>query len=221
MKNISLKEIYLHEDHYPNSLPAGSPEVRSNATTDCNKQFNRNQMDKNEKVETRTLILPDDIEAVRKLWFDYLVWGNDKMQELYGVHPHNPKEAVEQDIEQISKFQPPYGQLILAVYEGKICGLGSLKSINPEIGEIKRMFVDPNVRRVGAGRAILEGLLSEAKKVGYHKVRLDSPKFMEAAHSLYRRFGFRDIEAYPEMEIPAAFKDYLLFMELDLTAENK
>jgi hypothetical protein len=52
-------------------------------------------MEKNEKVETKTLKLPDDIEAVRKLWFDYLVWGNDKMQELYGVHPNNPKEAVD------------------------------------------------------------------------------------------------------------------------------
>lgn len=195
--------------------------VSQKATTDRNNQFNKQQMNKKEKVETRTLILPDDIEAVKQLWLDYLVWGNDKMQELYGVHPHNPKKAVEQDIQQIRKFQPPYGQLIIAVYEGKICGLGSLKSINSEIGEIKRMFVDPTFRRIGAGRAILKGLLVESKKAGYKKVRLDSPKFMEAAHSLYRSFGFRDIEPYPEMEIPAEFKDYLLFMELDLTADNK
>lgn len=174
-------------------------------------------MDKKEKIVTRTVVIPDDLKAVKKLWLDYLVWGNNKMQELYGVHPHNPKDAVEEDIQQISKFQPPYGQLILAIYDGKVCGLGSLKSINPEIGEIKRMFVDPTFRRSGAGQAIIEGLLNEAKKVGYKKVRLDSPKFMEAAHSLYRRFGFRDIEAYPEMEIPAEFKDYLLFMELDLS----
>ena len=177
-------------------------------------------MAKKSKVEVRYAQIPDDIESIEKLWFDYLVWGNDKMQELYGVHPHNPQEAVEQDIQQISKFQPPYGQLIIAVYEGKICGLGSLKSINSEIGEIKRMFVDPTFRRIGAGRAILEGLLVESKKTGYKKVRLDSPKFMEAAHSLYRSFGFRDIEPYPEMEIPAEFKDYLLFMELDLTDHN-
>lgn len=175
------------------------------------------EMNTSEKVKTRAVVIPDDLEAVKQLWFDYLVWGNEKMQELYGVHPHNPKEAVEQDIQQIGKFQPPYGQLILASYEDKLCGLGSLKRINPEIGEIKRMFVDPASRRIGAGRAILEGLLLEAKKVGYKKIRLDSPKFMEAAHSLYRRFGFRDIDAYPEMEIPAEFKDYLLFMELDLT----
>ena len=178
------------------------------------------EMSKSENVKTRTVVIPDDLEAVKKLWFDYLVWGNDKMQELYGVHPHNPQEAVKQDIQQINKFQPPYGQLILASYDGKLCGLGSLKRINSDIGEIKRMFVDPASRRIGAGRAILEELLLEAKKVGYKKVRLDSPKFMEAAHSLYRSVGFRDIDAYPEMEIPAEFKDYLLFMELDLTDDT-
>ncbi|MBP7271175.1 MAG: GNAT family N-acetyltransferase [Bacteroidia bacterium] len=171
------------------------------------------------KVTVRSLELPDDLEAVRKLWMDYLSWGNNKMQELYGVHPHHPAETVEQDIRQISKFQPPHGQLLLAVYEGRVCGLGSLKSISADIGEIKRMFVDPNLRRMGAGRAILEGLLTAARKIGYKKVRLDSPRFMEAAHALYRSVGFRDIEAYPEVEIPEAFRAYLLFMELDLTKE--
>ncbi|MEL4455278.1 GNAT family N-acetyltransferase [Lutimonas vermicola] len=178
-------------------------------------------MTKKSNVEVRYAQIPGDIESIQKLWFDYLVWGNKKMQELYCVHPHNPKEAVEKDIQQISKFQPPHGQLLIAIFEGKICGLGSLKSINSEIGEIKRMFVDPNFRRIGAGRAILEGLIEESRKAGYKKVRLDSPKFMETAHSLYRSFGFRDIEAYPEMEIPAKFKDYLLFMELDLMKYTK
>lgn len=173
-------------------------------------------MDKKLLVETRPAILPDDLEVIRKLWMDYLVWGNDNMQELYGVHPHNPAEAVQQDIEQINKFLPPQGRLILAVYGDKVCGLGSLKRIQLEIGEIKRMFVDPAFRGIGAGRAILERLLQEARIAGYKQVRLDSPKFMTAAHALYRSVGFRDIEAYPEMEIPAAFKAYLLFMELDV-----
>lgn len=167
-------------------------------------------------VQVRDVILPNDVNDIRRLWLEYLIWGNDEMQSLYGVHPHNPQEAVEQDIELIDKFLPPNGRLMLAIYEGKVCGLGSLKSINEDIGEIKRMYVDPTFRRIGAGRAILEGLLLEAKKAGYKKVRLDSPKFMDKAHSLYRSFGFIDIEAYPEMEIPEEFKAYLLFMELDL-----
>ena len=177
-------------------------------------------MDKKEKVITRTIHLPDDIGTVKSLWLNYLTWGNDKMQELYGVHPHNPTEAVEEDIRAINKFQPPYGQLIVAVYQGNVCGLGGLKSISPEIGEIKRMFVDPAFRGIGAGRVILKGLLVEAKKMGYQKVRLDSIKFMESAHSLYRSVGFRDIEPYPESEILAAFKDYMVFMELDLSENH-
>ncbi len=44
---------------------------------------------------------------------------------------------------------------------------------------------------------------------------------MEEAHSLYRSLGFLDIEAYPEMEIPPEFKNYLLFMELDLMNDTK
>ncbi|MEI7628642.1 MAG: GNAT family N-acetyltransferase [Bacteroidota bacterium] len=171
----------------------------------------------NSKVLVRNVIIPNDIEAVRKLWFDYLTWGNNEMQSLYGVHPHDPQEAVEQDILLIDKFLPPHGRLILAVYEDKVCGLGSLKSINSEIGEIKRMYVNPSFRKIGAGRAILQSLINAAKETGYKKVRLDSPKFMEAAHSLYRSFGFKDIPVYAEVEIPEEFRQYLLFMELDLS----
>jgi GNAT superfamily N-acetyltransferase len=105
---------------------------------------------------------------------------------------------------------------VLAIFEDKVCGLGSLKSINPEIGEIKRMYVDPSFRKIGAGKAILQSLINAAKETGYKKVRLDSPKFMEAAHALYRSFGFKEISVYPEVEIPEEFRQYLLFMELDL-----
>jgi hypothetical protein len=45
---------------------------------------------------------------------------------------------------------------------------------------------------------------------------IDFVRQMEAAHSLYRSFGFQDISAYPEVEIPKEFRQYLLFMELDL-----
>ena len=174
-------------------------------------------MNSNSVVEVRDVKLPVDIDSVRQLWTDYLTWGNDKMQMLYGVHPHNPKEAVEQDIKTIDKFLPPNGRLILAFIEGNACGIGCLKSINKEIGEVKRMYVDPTYRKIGVGRAILESLLNASKKTGYKKVRLDTPKFMEAAHSLYRSFGFKDIPVYPEVEIPEEFRKYLLFMELEIS----
>jgi GNAT superfamily N-acetyltransferase len=173
-------------------------------------------MNTNPSVEIREAQLPDDIENIKQLWTDYLTWGNDKMQLLYGVHPHNPIEAVREDIKNIDKFLPPNGRLILAFIDDKACGIGCLKSINDEIGEVKRMYVDPSFRKIGAGRAILQGLLNAAKEAGYQKVRLDSPKFMDAAHSLYRSFGFAAIPVYDEVEIPEEFRQYLLFMEINL-----
>jgi GNAT superfamily N-acetyltransferase len=174
-------------------------------------------MNHNDVFEIREAKLPDDIDFVRQLWTHYLTWGNDTMQMLYGVHPHNPEETVEEDVKMIEKFLPPDGRLMLAFTDNNACGIGCLKSINGEIGEIKRMYVNPSFRKIGAGRAILQSLLNAAREKGYRKVRLDSPKFMEAAHSLYRSFGFKDISAHPEVEIPEEFRQYLLFMELDLS----
>ena len=173
-------------------------------------------MNTNSVIEIRDAKLSGDIVFIKQLWTDYLTWGNDKMQMLYGVHPHNPEEAVKEDIKKIDKFLPPNGRLMLAFVDENACGIGCLKSINEEIGEIKRMYVDPSFRQIGAGRAIVKALLNAAKEAGYKKVRLDSPKFMEAAHSLYRSVGFRDIPVYDEVEIAEEFRQYLLFMEIDL-----
>ncbi len=173
-------------------------------------------MELNSVIEVRDARLPDDMDSIKHLWTDYLIWGNEKMQMNYGVHPHNPMEQVEQDSKMISKFLPPNGCIILAFIDEKPCGIGCLKSINNEIGEIKRMYVDPSFRKIGAGKAIVQALLNAAKNAGYKKVRLDSPKFMEAAHSLYRSFGFAEIPVYDEVEIPVEFRQYLSFMEIDL-----
>ena len=61
-------------------------------------------MNTNSVINTRDAKLPNDIDFIQKLWTDYLTWGNDNMQMHYGVHPHNPKEQVEQDIKMIDKF---------------------------------------------------------------------------------------------------------------------
>lgn len=161
----------------------------------------------------RDACLPNDAESIKQLWLDYLTWGNNEMQARHGVHPHDPQATVEHDFAHISKFLPPAGHLLLAFQHELPCGIGCIQKIGPDTCEIKRMYVAPDARRDGVGRAILDALLSRAQSAGYAKVRLDSPDFMFAAHSLYRSFGFRDIEPYPESEIPAEFRKYLVFME--------
>jgi hypothetical protein len=66
------------------------------------------------------------------------------------------------------------------------------------------------------GRTVPAQLITEAQLTGYKPVRLDSPDFMTAAHSLYRASGFKDIGPYPESEIPDEYKPHWIFMERNL-----
>ena len=171
-------------------------------------------------LEIRPAELPRDQDVIERLWLDYLTWGNEELQARHGVHPHSPREAVAQDIASIAKYQPPNGALILAFQRGEACGVGCLRRIGRDVCEIKRMYVDPAFRRVGAGRAILSHLIDAAARSGYTRVRLDSLEFMTDAHALYRHFGFVDIEAYPESEIPESFRRYMIFMERELLQDS-
>lgn len=169
---------------------------------------------KNLDLEIRPVKLPEELEIVQNLLIEYLTWGNSQMQFHFGVHPHNPVQQVSEDVKNIGKFLPAKSQMLFACKGSQVCGIGILEGIEKETGEVKRMYVNPNFRNLGMGKAILNALLDFAKNTGYKKVRLNSPKFMKEAHSLYRSVGFIDIEVYQEVEIPEAFRQYLLFMEL-------
>jgi GNAT superfamily N-acetyltransferase len=110
------------------------------------------------------------------------------------------------------------GSHLLLAYEGpETAGMGCLRKIGDEMGEIIRLYVRPAYRRKGIGREILECLLQEARAMGYTKIRLGTnTKLMEAAQYLYRSHGFREISMYPESEIlPEEWMDSLFF-EMDL-----
>jgi GNAT superfamily N-acetyltransferase len=164
-------------------------------------------------LSVREAVFPADQGHVRRLWLEYLTWGNDEMQRLHGVHPHSPAQTVDEDLAQIHKFQAPAGRMVLACLEGSPRGIGCLRGANHAIAEVKRMYVEPAARGLGAGAAILGALIDLARQAGCDRVRLDSPRFMTAAHVLYRKHAFVDIPPYAESEIPAGFHPYMLFME--------
>ena len=123
--------------------------------------------------------------------------------------------SLEQDIATIQRFFPPSGCLLLAEYE-EIVGCACLRKIGKNVGEIKRMYVRPKYRRKGIGRCLLQAIITEARQIGYSKIRLDSAPFAKSAQSLYYSTGFQNIEPYPESEIPKEYHSRWVFMELVL-----
>ncbi|HVA74356.1 MAG TPA: GNAT family N-acetyltransferase [Acidimicrobiales bacterium] len=170
--------------------------------------------------EIRDADLTQDIDAVERLWLEYLSWGNDEVEARHGFRLP-VSEAVDHDLATIERFQPPDGRLVLAFEGDRAFGIGCLRRIGPDTAEIKRMYVEPDHRRAGVGRGILDALVDAASAAGYERVRLDSSDFMTAAHALYRSRGFADIGPYPESEIPDQFKTHWVFMErrLDRTGD--
>jgi GNAT superfamily N-acetyltransferase len=153
-----------------------------------------------------------DRAHVQELFWEYLDWANARLNEEYDIN-FDIASMVERDMAKLDIFMPPYGRLLLATEGPRVAGLACMRRIRDEIGEIKRMYVRPEFRRRGIGLALLEALIAEARQIGYPTVRLDSTRFMKAAHSLYRSLGFREIDPYPESEIPPEFQHQWVFME--------
>jgi GNAT superfamily N-acetyltransferase len=86
------------------------------------------------------------------------------------------------------------------------------------------MYVQPHVRGIGAGRRLIEQLLTDARAIGYKVVRLESLRFLSAAHALYRSVGFAEITPYLQNSMTAyqpaekmeTYRSSAVFMELRL-----
>ena len=110
------------------------------------------------------------------------------------------------------EYAPPEGRLLLAMAGGRPMGCVALRKLEDGICEMKRLYLRPGSRGSGAGRALAEKVIAEARTIGYRRMRLDTVAgTMDAAISLYRRLGFREIAPYRSNPIPGA-----LYMELDL-----
>jgi ribosomal protein S18 acetylase RimI-like enzyme len=112
------------------------------------------------------------------------------------------------------KYAPPAGRLVLAEVDGRLAGCIALREFAPGVGEMKRLFVRAAARGRGAGRALAERLVADARAAGYRVVRLDTlPDRMAAANALYEAIGFRDIPPYYANPLPG-----VRYMELALVA---
>ncbi|MHC4774588.1 MAG: GNAT family N-acetyltransferase [Planctomycetota bacterium] len=121
-------------------------------------------------------------------------------------------QSFDQELETLPEdYGPPQGCLLLAHQEGALAGCVASRKIGDGICEMKRLYVRPDYRAQGLGRILVEGVIEEARRQGYGRMRLDTVPSMEAARALYASFGFRPIDPYRHNPIPGA-----AFMELAL-----
>jgi putative acetyltransferase len=109
-------------------------------------------------------------------------------------------------------YAPPAGRLLLAEYEGQLVGCIALHKLADGICEMKRLYLRPQFRGKGLGRALADRIIAEARQIGYQCMRLDTVEpVMRDAVAMYRKIGFKEISAYCNNPMPDT-----LYMELIL-----
>ena len=60
-----------------------------------------------------------------------------------------------------------------------------------EIGELRRMAIDPSVQRRGVGKRLVANLIDFARTKGYKQIHLTTARNMDKAVAFYDQLGFR------------------------------
>ncbi|MGB0114351.1 MAG: GNAT family N-acetyltransferase [Ilumatobacteraceae bacterium] len=105
----------------------------------------------------------------------------------------DPGDAAGADVE---SFDPPTGAFVVVRIGEATVGCGALQTLEPGLGEIKRMWVHPSQRGRGIASRLLADLERRCGEMGNRVVRLDTNAVLTEAIGMYERAGYRTIERY-------------------------
>src|ERR1035438_2642156 len=129
-------------------------------------------------------------EQIRELFREY--WGS------FGFSPCF--QNFESEVAGLpGAYAPPGGALALALIDGEVAGCAALRRFDVQRGEAKRLYVRPEFRGRGVGRALLDWLIAEARAMGYREIVGDSIPRMAVALAMYDRAGFERTGPYAEV----------------------
>ena len=97
-------------------------------------------------------------------------------------------------------FDPPTGVFLIARTESRsepVGGVG-LRTVAEGVGEVRRLWVDPEWRGRGVGRDLMAGLEDAARDLGLPLLRLATGDRQPEAVSLYQTTGWEQVFVTPE-----------------------
>lgn len=101
---------------------------------------------------------------------------------------------------QVEELLAPRGVFLVARRDGHLVGGVGLRSISDptlSIGEIKRLWVRPDQRRLGVGVRLMQQVEERARQLGYRQLYLESGYAQPEALALYRSSHWIAVEEYP------------------------
>jgi putative acetyltransferase len=118
---------------------------------------------------------------------------NEHLRSMYALSPPESVHALDLD-----ELRRPDVTFWSAWDDDALLGCAGLKELDPSHGEIKSMRTPSALRRRGAGRRLLEHIITVARSRGYERLSLETgatPAFAPA-HRLYATSGFAPCEPF-------------------------
>ncbi|HEV8291876.1 MAG TPA: GNAT family N-acetyltransferase [Tepidisphaeraceae bacterium] len=115
--------------------------------------------------------------------------------ELSGRYPEQGACHFRLDAHEVAEGR---GAFLVAYRAQKPIGCGAVRRIEEQTGELKRMYVCLEERCRGVGRAILDALEAEARKLKITRLLLETGIRNPEAIALYERAGFSHIPPFGE-----------------------
>lgn len=133
--------------------------------------------------------------------------ATDELARRYG-------SGADQHETSTAQLAAPSGFFLVARRDGHLLGGVGLRTIargDTRVGEVKRLWVRPDVRRSGVAAALMDALIAEARREGFDELYLETGPAQPEARSFYDATGWQRVESLPEgaVSYPEAFKYYL------------
>ncbi len=135
--------------------------------------------------------------------------GSDLLRELIdffnAVYPG--RAARPGSVTTPDEMVAPDGAFLVG-YEGdRAIAIGGVRRLGDGICEIKRMYVVPDARSRGVGRALLTALEEAGRQLGYERARVDLGPKQTDSRALFEKTGYLEIPKYNNNHIAIYFAE--------------
>ena len=127
---------------------------------------------------------------------------------LAGMRANSPPESV--FALDLSGLKVPEVTVWTVRQSGRVIGIGALKELDSNCGELKSMRTHPDHLRQGVAALLLDHMIDTARKRGWKKLSLETGSGIafEPALNLYRNRGFVEGPVFSDYE-PSPFNQFL------------
>jgi putative acetyltransferase len=105
---------------------------------------------------------------------------------VFGVGAHTDDELTRLP----ASYETRGGAFWIALQDDQLIGTGGVFPVAPETFEVRKMYLLPAARGLGAGKRLLEECITFARARGGKRLVLDTIEQMTRAIAFYERYGF-------------------------------